>query len=79
MVQQAMSKESTPVLCCAIPAFEMFMTRWEKILQDHPGLEKYIKPGLDWAYRYYGRMDRTRAYVITMCKRLCLLLAPLCQ
>jgi hypothetical protein len=65
-----MSNESTPILSGAIPTFEAFMTRWEKVLQDHPRLEKYIKPGLEWAYQYYGRMDRTRAYIITMCKRL---------
>jgi hypothetical protein len=66
MVQQVMSGERTPILSGAIPAFEMFMSRWENLIQDHPRLKPLIKPGLDWAYMYYGRMDRTRAYIIAM-------------
>ncbi len=63
-----MSGESTPILCGAIPTFEMFMTTWEKCAKAHPGLKGYIQPGLDWACKYYARMDHTRAYVITMRK-----------
>ena len=63
-----MSSKSTPILCGAIPAFEMFMTAWEKCAKAHPNLEKYIRPGLEWACMYYSRMDRTQAYVITMRK-----------
>jgi hypothetical protein len=72
VVQQVMSGESTPILSGAIPAFEMFMTTWEKIIEEHPRLEKYIKPGLDWAHLYYGRMDRTKAYIISMRKHILL-------
>jgi hypothetical protein len=67
-VQQVMSGESTLILSGAISSFESFMTTWENIIQDYPHLEKYVKPGLDWAYLYYGRMDRTRAYIISMRK-----------
>ena len=67
-VQQLMSSESMPILSGAISSFELFMTRWENIIQDHPRLEKYIKPSLDWAYLYYGCMDRTRAHIISMHK-----------
>ena len=67
MVQQVMSGERTPILSGAIPAFEMFMSRWENLTQDHPRLKPLIEPGLDWAYMYYGRMDHTRAYIIAMC------------
>ena len=67
-VQQIMSGENTPVLAGAIPAFELFMTGWEKASEDHPHLTELIQPGLDWASMYYGRMDRTRAYIIAMCK-----------
>jgi hypothetical protein len=67
-VQQIMSGESMPILSGAIYSFELFMTTWENIVRDYPHLEKYVKPGLDWAYKYYGRMDRTRAYIISMCK-----------
>jgi hypothetical protein len=61
-----MSGESTPILCGTIPSFETFMTRWENIAQGHPRLERLVQPGLDSAYKYYGRMDRTRAYFIAM-------------
>lgn len=63
-----MSAEKTPILSGAIPAFEMFMSRWEKLGREHPHLKPLIKPGLEWAYKYYGRMDRTRAYIIAMRK-----------
>jgi len=67
-VQQMMSGEKTPILSGTIPAFEMFMTKWEKLSDEHPHLQPFIQKGLDWAYMYYARMDRTRAYVIAMCK-----------
>jgi hypothetical protein len=63
-----MSSESTPILSGAIPAFEMFMTKWELVMEKNDKLKKYIKPGLECAYKYYGRMDRTNAYIISMCK-----------
>jgi hypothetical protein len=61
-----MSGESMPILSGAIPAFETFMSMWEKIVEDHPALKPIVDPGLQWAYTYYGRMDRTRAYIIAM-------------
>jgi hypothetical protein len=61
-----MSGETTPLLSGAIPAFEMFMTRWETMSQ-RAELKSIIAPGLEWATRYYGRMDRTCAYIIAMC------------
>ncbi len=67
-VQQIMSGKQTPILAGAIPAFEMFMSGWEKAGEDHPHLTHLIQPGLDWASMYYGRMDRTKAYIIAMCK-----------
>jgi hypothetical protein len=70
VVLQVMSSERTPILSGAIPAFEMFMTTWEKIIREHPRLKKYVEPGLEWAYRYYRRMDRPRAYVIAMGKHI---------
>lgn len=65
-----MAGESMPILSGAVPAFEMFMTKWEKISEDHVRLKPFIQPGLEWAYKYYGRMDRTRAYVISMRKQI---------
>ena len=61
-----MSRESTPVLSGAIPSFEMFMTAWERFSERHPHLKPLVKPGLDLAYKYYGRMDRTSSYIIAM-------------
>lgn len=67
-VQQIMSNERLPILSGAIPSFEMFMSRWEKLVTEHRCLKHLIKPGLDLAYKYYNRMDRTRAYIVAMCK-----------
>jgi hypothetical protein len=67
-VQHIMSNEHTPILSGAILSFEMFMSQWEKLVADYTRLEPLVKPGLDKAYAYYSRMDRTRAYIIAMCK-----------
>jgi hypothetical protein len=63
-----MSAESTPVLAGVIPSFEMFMSSWEKLARQNPRLRNVITIGLHWAYKYYGRMDRTKAYIIAMCE-----------
>ena len=63
-----MSAESHPILSGAIPTFEQFMTTWEQLRDEHPHLSPMITRGLEWAYKYYGRMDHTRAYVVAMCK-----------
>lgn len=67
-VQQMMSGETTPILSGAIPAFELFMSKWEQLSTDFPRLKPVIAPGLEWATIYYTRMDRTRAYIIAMRK-----------
>jgi hypothetical protein len=71
-VQQIMSAEKYPTLSGAIPAFEMFMTAWETLIQGNAHLKPLVDPGLEWTYMYYARMDRTKAYVIAMCKWLIL-------
>jgi hypothetical protein len=63
-----MSGESHPILSGSIPTFEQFMSKWETLMEDRPNLARFIKPGLNWAYMYYARMDRTRAYIIALCK-----------
>jgi hypothetical protein len=63
-----MSGESYPTLSGAIPAFETFMSAWEKMIKEKPNLKPLITPGLEWAYKYYARMDRTKAYIIAMCE-----------
>jgi hypothetical protein len=62
-----MSGESTQILSGAIPTFESFMTKWEK-LAINPRLKPIVNAGLEWAYKYYELMDHTKAYVVAMCK-----------
>ena len=66
IAQQTMSKEKTPILSGAIPAFEMFMTSWEQLAERIPRLRPHLDEGLKWALKYYERMDRTDAYIIAM-------------
>jgi hypothetical protein len=61
-----MSREETPVLAGSLPAFEMFMTAWEKLGETHVRLTPMIDIGLKWAKKYYCRMDDTKAYVLAM-------------
>jgi hypothetical protein len=63
-----MSSETTPVLSGAIPAFEMFMSTWEDLAEQHPRLLPWIDIGMDKAKEYYGRMDHTAAYIMLMCE-----------
>ena len=63
-----MCAERTPILSNAIPAFEMFMSAWEQLGTRVPRLEQYTGIGLDWALKYYKKMDSTRAYVVAMSK-----------
>ena len=63
-----LSKEETPVLAGAIPAFEIFLTKMEKLAEVKPHLKLFIDEGLSFAYKYYNRMDQTNAYVIAMCR-----------
>jgi hypothetical protein len=46
------------------------MTVWEDLVADESmqDVAPAIKVGLQWAYKYYQRMDATSAYVVTMCK-----------
>jgi hypothetical protein len=61
-----MSGETTPILSGAIPAFELFMSKWEQIAELHPRLSRWIDVGMRWATHYYKRMDRTKAYIMAM-------------
>ena len=61
-----MSSESTPVLCGSIASFELLMTKWEQLGEEHPDLQYWTRIGLRWARKYYNRMDDTDAYVIAM-------------
>jgi hypothetical protein len=70
MVQQIMSAESMPVLSGAVPSFGIFMTQWEKLRSKFPELKPLVDVGLEWAEKYYKRMDNTDAYVVAMCELL---------
>ena len=63
-----MSHELTPVLSGAIPAYELFMTRWEDLCKDYPETRDWVNAGMLWAEKYYNCMDCTNAYVIAMCE-----------
>ena len=63
-----MSKDKTPVLAGAIPSFERFMSRWERLAEKNPHLAPAINIGLNFATKYYKRMDDTDAYVVAMCE-----------
>ena len=63
-----MSSEATPVLLRAIIYFEMLMTEWEKMGEQHKELKPWTDIGLRWATKYYIQMDDTDAYIVTMCK-----------
>ena len=62
-----LSNEMTPVLAGVIPAFEIFLTKMEKLAEAKPHLNSFITEGLSFAYKYYKRMDNTIAYIIAMC------------
>jgi len=62
-----LSKEATPVLAGVIPAFEIFLTKMEKLAEMKPHLNSFITEGLSFAYKYYSRMDKTVAYIVAMC------------
>lgn len=67
VVQHRVSGEKLPRLGLSVPYFELFMTGWEELRDDQPRLKPWIKVSLDWAGKYYNRMDETTAYVIAMC------------
>jgi len=48
-----MSSEFIPVLLHAISNFEMFITEWEKLREQHEMLWPWMEIGLWWAKKYY--------------------------
>ncbi len=66
--QQSMSFEATPVLSRAIIYFEMLMTEWESLGEQHEVLKPWMEISLRWATKYYIKMDDTNIYIVTMCK-----------
>ncbi|KAF8259292.1 hypothetical protein EI94DRAFT_1034944 [Lactarius quietus] len=46
--------------------FEMFMTKWENLMEQHEILRPWIDIGLRWVTKYYTQMDDMEAYIVTM-------------
>ena len=66
--QQSMLSKSTPVLSHAISNFEMFMTDWEKLGDQHDGLKFWTDISLDWAKKYYSTSKWTRQmHMLSQC------------
>ena len=61
-----MLSEKMPILSGTIPSFEMFMTAWEQLGGRNPHLKNWTKIGLEWAVKYYMKMDKMHAYTIAM-------------
>ena len=66
--QQSMSFKATLVLLHAIIYFEMLMTEWESLGEQHEVLKPWMEISLRWATKYYIKMDDTNIYIVTMCK-----------
>jgi hypothetical protein len=64
-----MSKEKMPVLAGVIPMFECFMSSWETLarVKENRHLKDALEMGLEFAKKYYNKMDNTNAFVIAMC------------
>lgn len=67
LFQQRLSSESTPVLSRAITEIEEYMTALEKLGEDHYILKPWADIGVQWATKYYRRMDDMKAHVVAMC------------
>ena len=67
----ALCSERTPVLSDVVPAFKMFMTAWETLGEKHSRLAPFTQVGVEWAVKYYERMDLLKAYIVAMGKWTC--------
>ncbi|KIJ18259.1 hypothetical protein PAXINDRAFT_71722, partial [Paxillus involutus ATCC 200175] len=66
LLRDHMSSESLPCLGSTVPCFELFMSAWEMLGATHPRVKPWTDIGLEWATKYYQRMDNTHTYVISM-------------
>jgi hypothetical protein len=67
-VQTIISNDKTPVLAGVIPAFEIFLSKWNRLIVAKPRLKPWIDVGLSWFTKYYWHLDFSDAYIIAMCK-----------
>ena len=54
-VQHKLAGDKLPVLAYAIPAFELFMSNWEKLATKQPCLKLFIGEGLPFTYIHYQK------------------------
>ena len=66
LFQQCLSSESMPVLSYAITEIKEYMTALEKLGKDHYILKPWVDIGVQWATKYYCRMDDMKAHVVAM-------------
>jgi hypothetical protein len=64
-IQQMMLAGSQPVLSSAIGIFEIFISQWKELSQDHKHLTPIIKSGFEWVEKFYQEMGRTNTYIVT--------------
>ncbi|KAI0056879.1 hypothetical protein BV25DRAFT_1772038, partial [Artomyces pyxidatus] len=65
-VQQLLSGQATPTLSLAVPAMEVFLTGWERLVAQRPHYRRFLDSALEIGRQYYTRMDDTDAYVMSM-------------
>lgn len=61
-----MSAENVPMLGAVVPAFEQFISRWERVASMIPRCEAFVRPGLEYASECYGRLQNNNSYLIAM-------------
>jgi len=67
----ALCSEQMPILLDVVPAFKLFMTAWETLGKKHLCLAPFTQVGVEWAVKYYERMDLSKAYIVAMGKWTC--------
>ncbi|KAF8258877.1 hypothetical protein EI94DRAFT_1619323, partial [Lactarius quietus] len=51
IIRQTMSPKSMPALCGTITSFELLMTKWEQLGEEHPELQCWMWIGLHWVQK----------------------------
>jgi hypothetical protein len=57
-----------PLLSGVVPSYEMLLTTWEQLADMERHLKPWITNGLKLATMYYSRLDKSEAYIISMCE-----------
>jgi hypothetical protein len=67
----ALCSEWRPVLSDVVPAFKLFMTAWEMLGKKHLHPAPFMQVSVEWAVKYYERMDLSKVYIVAMGKWTC--------